>query len=465
MAQWRQSSALGGSMREHRRSALAHRAATAHGRPSETGPGEIQVELRGGEIPGGVPEGAYFPKLPDGREPGSTDDFSSYRITTLIVGTILVVFAAAAMYLVIREPHAIPIALAIVLSIMLAALPILLCHVQGTSRDRQLARLKSLSDHPVSRTQYYTSAHIAIEAIEPVSLDRYYLAPIAALAAVLVFGFLATFLATQAEGVFQVQSFLFGGQAGLEMPEAQRIMYQKGTFLMLVMAFVGGYVWMLFRLLYRILNNDIYPMTFYYYAVRLIVSCIVAVVFRHLFNIFGLDIEKYQLLVLTGFVIGLTPDLFIVTVARRAFQLIKVAGDQPDPAASELPTNLNLLMIEGMTRDKIDRLAELGIDSAQYFACQNPFVLWPRLPYDLFLLVDWIGQAQLYRWSKEVRLRKMREIGVNNVFDLHTAFSDPDASASVCRALEIDPAGVAAYVSNLEQDPSFRRLREVRNAL
>jgi hypothetical protein len=65
-------------------------------------------------------------------------------------------------------------------------------------------------------------------------------------------------------------------------------------------------------------------------------------------------------------------------------------------------------MIEGMSRDKIDRLSELGIDSAQYLACQNPFVLWPRLPYDLLLLIDWIGQAQLYRWAKEVRLRKMR---------------------------------------------------------
>jgi hypothetical protein len=104
-------------------------------------------------------------------------------------------------------------------------------------------------------------------------------------------------------------------------------------------------------------------------------------------------------------------------IARRPFQLIKIAGDQADPAASELPTNLNLLMIEGISRDKIDRLAELGIGSAQYLACQNPFILWPRLPYGLYLLVDWIGQAQLYRLAKEVRLRKMREISMNNIFD------------------------------------------------
>jgi hypothetical protein len=189
----------------------------------------------------------------------------------------------------------------------------------------------------------------------------------------------------------------------------------------------------------------------------------VAVVFRHLFELFGL--QNSQLLVLMGFVVGLAPDLFIRGIGRRAFQLIKVIGDQPDPAASELPSNLSLFMIEGMSRDKIDRLSELGIDSAQYLACQNPFVLWPRLPYDLLLLIDWIGQAQLYRWAKEVRLRKMREIGVNNIFDLHTALSDKDASGSVCRALDIDPASVATHISNLNQDPSFRRLREVRDAL
>ena len=86
-------------------------------------------------------------------------------------------------------------------------------------------------------------------------------------------------------------------------------------------------------------------------------------------------------------------------------------------------------------------------------------------PHDLPLLVDWIGQAQLYRWAKEARLKKMRDIGLSNIFDLCTALSNKDASDTVCRALDIDPASVAAYLDNLEQDPPFRRLREVRAAL
>ena len=390
-------------------------------------------------------------------------DASNNRKTALLVSVILIACTVAAIYLVFRGSGATPIVVGTLLSLLLAVLPIMICHVQGTSRERQLARLDSISDYPVSQTGYYTSARTAIKSLEPVALDRYYLAPIAALCTVLAFGFLAIFLATNVDEVFLVRSFLFGGQKGLSLSGPELALYQKGTFLMLTMAFLGSYVYMLFRLLYRILNNDIYPMSFYYYAVRLIISCVVAVVFRHLFDLFGLDTS--QLLVLIGFVIGFAPDLFILVMARRAFQLIKVAGDQPDPDASELPTNMHLLMIEGMTRDRIDRLGEVGIDSAHSLACQNPFMLWPRLPYDLRLLVDWIGQAQLYRWAKEARLKKMRELGLANIFDLYTGLSDEAASASFCRALDIDPACVASYLRNLEQDPPFRRLREVRDAL
>ena len=267
------------------------------------------------------------PDLGGGNEP------SDYRKTALMVGAIFVVFTAAATYLVFRGTGLTPIVVGTVLALLLAALPILVCHVQGTSRERQLARLDSISDHPVSNTAYYTEARRAIQSTEPVALDRYYLAPIATLATVLTFGFLAILLVTHVEQVFLVHSFLFGGQTGLSLSGSELALYQKGTFLTLAMAFLGSYVYMLFRLLYRILNNDIYPMSFYYYAVRLIISCIVAVVFRHLFDLFGLDAS--QLLVLIGFAVGFAPDLFILVIARRAFQLVKIAGDQPDPDANQ----------------------------------------------------------------------------------------------------------------------------------
>jgi hypothetical protein len=51
-------------------------------------------------------------------------------------------------------------------------------------------------------------------------------------------------------------------------------------------------------------------------------------------------------------------------------------------------------MLDDLTKEKVDRLNELGIDSAQVLACQNPFIIWPKLPYDLGLIVDWIAAAQ-----------------------------------------------------------------------
>lgn len=64
------------------------------------------------------------------------------------------------------------------------------------------------------------------------------------------------------------------------------------------------------------------------------------------------------------------------------------ASDKDDPSRSSMPTNLNLLMIDGLANEKIDRLAELEISDAQVLSCQNPFLLWVRLPYDLGLIVD-----------------------------------------------------------------------------
>jgi hypothetical protein len=156
-----------------------------------------------------------FARAGDTHDMSDGNDASSYRNTALSVSAILVACAIGAIYLVVSGSRVTSIVLGTLLSLLLAALPILVSHVQGTSRERQLARLDSMSDHPVSKTEYYTSARIAIKSLEPVALDRYYLAPIATLATVLAFGFLAIFLVTHVEQLFTSHSFLFGAQTGL----------------------------------------------------------------------------------------------------------------------------------------------------------------------------------------------------------------------------------------------------------
>src|SRR6201982_649950 len=49
-------------------------------------------------------------------------------------------------------------------------IPILLCLVQTTAKNRQLSKLKSVKDQPVARTRYYQVAQLLCESINPVTL-------------------------------------------------------------------------------------------------------------------------------------------------------------------------------------------------------------------------------------------------------------------------------------------------------
>ena len=92
---------------------------------------------------------------------------------------------------------------------------------------------------------------------------------------------------------------------------------------------------------------------------------------RHVVPEYGANIA----VILLSFAIGFVPDIFITSIVRRASQVIKVTSDQPDPKVEALPSNSSLLMIQGLDRDKIDRLSELYVTNAEVLACQNPFIL------------------------------------------------------------------------------------------
>jgi hypothetical protein len=210
-------------------------------------------------------------------------------------------------------------------------------------------------------------------------------------------------------------------------------------------------------------NNDLYPISLYYYASRIIIACVVAAVMRHTAEVFG--VSSSAMLLLLGFAIGFAPDLFVVAITRRAFQTLKIWGSRDDPSETTRPTSLPLLVIDDLTREKIDRLNELGIDSAQTLARQNPFLLLPRLPYDLGLIVDWIGQAQLYALVRDEKLMLLRAMMIRDAFDLYIRLQDENARPEVAQALGISAPAALALMSQLDQDQSFARLRQVRVAM
>ncbi|MDQ0319051.1 hypothetical protein QO002_001189 [Pararhizobium capsulatum DSM 1112] len=437
--------------------------------PPDSGQAE---DARNTDASGEWPNDASFTGMNDMNEIARLDVASATaesketfnRLTIVLVTTSVVVLCFTAVLLLGQGFSPLPVVLGTLLSILLAWLPVLISHSQSSTRQQQFQRLGSLAGHPLSQTAYFRAATAILKAQRPVSLNSVYSLPIATLATILTIGFLVIFLATSMTDVFKTQSFLLGGFEALNLKdEAARVRYQQETFVCFAVAFLGSYTSMLFSILFRTQNIDIQPATFYYYSVRLISSTIVAIVLRHVFG--ALSQDSPSVLILAAFIVGFAPDLFIATMARRAFQFLKMLGSQRDPSEESVPTNLNMLMLEGMSRDKIDRLSELGIDSAQYLACQNPFLLWPRLPYELTLIVDWIAQAQLYRWAKEDRLVAMRGIGINNIIEFHALLRAPDPPDSLLQTLRLERATLATYRESLETDPSFARLQAVQSVL
>ncbi len=355
-------------------------------------------------------------------------------------------------------------AIYIVISLALACIPILISHVQTTTKERERAKLESLSHQPASNTMYYQKALSALGAIRPAQINNSdYTLPIITFGMTLFFGW--CFVMAGVFWDFEVKSVLLGG-VFLQSTPASLESYQIGTYVCMSAAFISCYLYITSRLLDRINNNDIYPITFYYYTARLVSVVIIAAALRHTLKLTDTEIvDTSNALVILGFAVGYAPDLFFTFVVGKALELVKLAGGSRSPDKSTMPTEMPLQMIEGLSKAKIDRLNELSIDSAQVLACQNPFSIWPRLPYDLALVVDWIAQAMLYALVKETMLKSLREKLVTDVFDFHERLSNKDTRPAICSIVGIDLSGADGLAAQLENDQSFQALLEVRSAL
>jgi hypothetical protein len=402
-------------------------------------------------------------KTPASSLDGSQGSRWLLRILPLLLFIAAVVAAAVRYWPELAGPRNgnISVILAVVLSIFLSLLPAMICVVQNITKKRQQNRLASLERFPVGKTAYFRVALTTVDAMKMGGVDSDYGAPLFVYFFILFFGFLTVLIGYHFGELFALPTVLLGGLKSTA--DTDYAAYQMQTFGVLAMAFLASYVYSLGRLLDRVNNNDLYPISLYYYAARIVIACVVAAVLRHTAEVFG--ITGSPMLLLMGFGIGFAPDLFVMAITRRAFQALKIWGSRDDPSSESRPTSLPLLTIDDLTREKIDRLNELGIDSAQVLARQNPFLLLPRLPYDLGLIVDWIGQAQLYVLVRDKTLMGLREVLVRDSFDLYIRLRDENARVEISRTLGISDAAALTLVSQLEQDHSFTRLREVRAAL
>jgi hypothetical protein len=392
----------------------------------------------------------------------------------------------------------------VVASILLSSVPVFISLVQDASRKRQIAKLESCASYPVTHTKYYQLALTATHSLRPARLNAEYLFPMATLSVVLLLFWFLTNLSPFALEYFNHPSFVFGAAEWIKNPDAMAawskssgaiaigvtgqspwlfwnnpttiagpslaganvidlIKYQEQTFMLGCIAFIGSYTYIIARLLDRINNNDIYPISFYFYTTRILQGFLLTIVFRHCSAVF--DITNVPVLIVLAFVIGWAPDLFVTSLLKKGYEALKVLGSKDDPEKKFLPKSLSLFMLHDMSKEKIDRLGELGIDTAQILAYQNPFSIWPRLSYELGLIVDWIAQAQLYTFAQAEGFRKLRAKVVTNIFDFHSRLSDPHASKEICQAIGVCPSSASGIVGQLEDDHAFSRLKEVREAM
>jgi hypothetical protein len=160
------------------------------------------------------------------------------------------------------------------LGVMLAALPFLISLVQATSKNRQRIKLDTLKNTPLEATKYYEMANRSVGESTCYSMSKQYTVPMITFQVVLLIGCLVFLLATFGYALFRIPSFLLGGMQAAEVDglaaTAKLIEYQRGTFIVMTMAFFGSYVYMLYRVLDRINNSDIYPISYYYYAARFV---------------------------------------------------------------------------------------------------------------------------------------------------------------------------------------------------
>jgi hypothetical protein len=237
--------------------------------------------------------------------------------------------------------------------------------------------------------------------------------------------------------------------------------YQTGTVMIGTMAFIGAYVYILIELIGRINNNDIEPITYYYFSIRIILATLVAGVVRHIMIFVDpAAATTSYIMVLIGFIIGLRPDLWLSLVIAKATKRFGLLGEQVDPDTANVPSNFSLLLIEGLTEEKRTRLEELAIDNCQALADHNPFLIWARTSYQLLHVIDWIAQAQLCVLVGQDGIRKLRAIAVRDIFALEAAWAG-QSKEQVANTLAITTEGATDMLSYLQNNPAFKRLKQV----
>jgi hypothetical protein len=349
-----------------------------------------------------------------------------------------------------------------IIALGLSVLILLVSWVQTTGINKYQSILSAVATLPVASSDYYNLAVHYFTNLQPVRLRRGYTLPILSFFLLVMAYASVAYLGTQWSSYLETPNFIFGGAFILNSHTPVEIRaYQTGTVLISTMAFIGAYIYIISELIGRINNNDIEPITYYYFSTRIILATLTAAIIRHIIEFLEPAAQTTSyIIVLVGFIIGLRPDLWLNLVIAKASKRFGLLGEQTDPDAANMPSNFSLLLIEGLTEEKRTRLEELAIDNCQALADHNPFVIWARTAYQLLHIIDWMAQAQLCVLVGETGIHKLRMIAVRDIFALEAAWAGQSKDA-VANTLAITSDIATDMLAYLQGNPSFRRLKQV----
>ncbi len=177
------------------------------------------------------------------------------------------------------------------------------------------------------------------------------------------------------------------------------VAYQNGALLAFGLGFLGAYIWGLQGIFRRYSMNDLLPIAFYHFGLRMILSSFIALLIYHAVGGFSYEFSSSKqdaqvllptsdgVLIVTVFLLGMFPQRGVRWLTGK----IGLSGGDNHPTVR----NLSLNMIEGMTSYDIFRLEELGIDTCYDLASADFIPLLLKTSYGARELIDWLLQAKL----------------------------------------------------------------------
>jgi hypothetical protein len=234
---------------------------------------------------------------------------------------------------------------------------------------------------------------------------------------------------------------------------------QEGSWLVVGMAFLGGYLWGLQHLFRRYATNDLMPAVYYSLSIRMILAATVALVIYNAYrSLTGGDGSTggvtWNIWPALAFMIGMFPRRGLNWLSER----IPMLSQSPDPSVRQAPLD----MIEGITIHDRMRLEEEGIDTCYDLAAADFVPLILKTPYGARELVDWILQAKLCVYFGDA-IKELRQHGIRTVIDLGRI--DPEEVEVLATETPLTKSALLGTRESIERDEEIKRLSKARDLL